>query len=183
MRRFLILFLITGFLFSCGSESETTHEADEAVLADGEFIEFDGFVGGIFEIEVVGVTYADSESYYTAEMAAMPGKLEEAGYVGYDFEFDAEVGFDDLWNNMTVYISPTEKQGYQGRSEVNREGAFSITLPSEAADSYYKVKSNKRINVILTKDTEVKKICFNSLQLINQYHLVSLKNQLSCLSL
>ena len=161
MRNLLTKILFMSFIISCGAQSENSENDDAASLNSTDFIEFAGFVGGVFEIEVDGINYADSETYYTEEMNKLPEKLEQAGYVGYEFELDAEVGFEDLWNSMTVYISPTDKQGFQGRSEVNREGAFAITLPAEANDQYYKVKANKRINLILTKGDEVKKTCFN----------------------
>ena len=161
-----IILLVSSLLWvACGSgekdEVGSEYQSAEEATAGGNHLKFSGYVGGVFEIEVDGVVYPDLESFYTRELETLPGKLKDAGYEDYDFRLDAEIGFDDLWSGMTVYISPTENRGYQGRSSVKRDGSFSISLPPDAIDQSYKIRGNKRINLILTKGKQHKVICFN----------------------
>ena len=123
-------------------------------------LSFKGYVGGIFGIRVNDVDYEDMEDFYTQELAELPAKVAEAGYEGYDIRFNANVGFKDLWKGMDIYIAPVEKRGYQGKALVGSDGSFTVTLPPDATDNSYQIRANKRISVILRKETSVT-LCYN----------------------
>jgi hypothetical protein len=125
-------------------------------------VEFKGFVGGAFPITVDGVGYEDSEDFFTAEVSRLPQKVAAAGFDNtWLVTFEAALGFRDLRNDMMVYIAPMEKKGYQGEASVEPKGSFSVTLPKEAGDAYYQVRAVKRIAVVLTRESEVKRFCYN----------------------
>ena len=140
---------------------EVIYEEDAVSGTEGT-VTFRGYVGGLFEVVVDGKTYADIEDFYTQELAALPEKVRQAGFSSdYKITFAAETGFSDLWNQMTVYISPTASRGFQGISKPDRDGAFAISLPAVADGGDYKVRANKRISIILENDEESISICYN----------------------
>ena len=123
---------------------------------------FTGYVLNAFDVKVDGQSYTDLEDYFTKEVTRLPSRLKEAGYSSNDrATFEAQIGFRDLWTNMDVYVSPTGKQGYQGTGQVGNDGKFSVTLPAAAVDSTYRVRSNKRIRVVITKDGAQHNVCYN----------------------
>jgi hypothetical protein len=115
-----------------------------------------------FGVTVNGQPYADLEAFYTEQLASLPKLAQGAGYdSSYQTTFVANVGFSDLWTNMTVYIAPTGNRGYQGTSQVDANGKFSVDLPKDAVDSNYQVRANKRIGVIISKGSEIHNLCYN----------------------
>lgn len=135
--------------------SDTSSNSDNALA-------FTGYILNAFNVTVDGEAYADLEDFYTKEIARLPEKAKDAGYdESYKVEFDAQIGFKDLWLNMQVFLAPEEKQGFQGSARVDSNGKFSVSLPDEALDTTYRVRANKRISVVISKDGEVHKSCYN----------------------
>jgi hypothetical protein len=123
---------------------------------------FTGYVLNAFNVTVDGEEYADLEDFYTNEIARLPEKAKDAGFdETYKVRFDAQLGFQDLWLNMQVYLAPEEKQGFQGSARVDSNGKFSVELPNEAIDATYRVRANKRISVVISKEGETHKTCYN----------------------
>jgi hypothetical protein len=165
---------LTVMLTSCGTENDKTDQkstdgarpastAEKAPAKDDSVsLQFKGYVGGAFPITVDGISYEDSEDFYTRELQNLPEKIRKAGYdKSWKWSFDAVVGFQDLRTNMMVYIAPQEKKGYQGEAPVSYAGGFEIALPQEASDANYMVRAVKRVNVILERGADVVKICYN----------------------
>ncbi len=148
---------------ACGQGVEPKSTESAVVLSDTKVTpEFRGFVAKAFELEVDGETYLDMEDFYTKELARLPAKVRDAGYdPEYDVQFDAQLGLSDLWLGMTVYMSTAASSGYLGETEVMSDGQFSVALPVDAVNDIYRVRANKRINVILTRGSEKRKICYN----------------------
>ena len=148
---------------SCGSFPRSADSAKGSdSSAQATTATFQGFVNSAFELTVDGAKYNDMEDFYTQELKRLPAKVTAAGYdSSWRATFDAQVGMNDLWQNMTVYISPVANRGYQGEGSVGQAGGFSITLPPTALDSEYRVRAIKRIGVLLTKDEEKVRICYN----------------------
>ena len=148
----LLLPLVSVGVLACGSEVvPTVAELYTAAYigSDGDYEVFKGYIGGMFEITVDGVSYEDSESWYNAEMEKIPARLEAAGYEGDNFDFQAEVGLDDFWNKTKVNVASTSKTGFQGSSTVTpADGSFEIRLPSNSFGNY-QIKSVKRLNLVL----------------------------------
>lgn len=119
-----------------------------------------GNVVGEFAVQVDGKPYADLEAYWTAEQDGLAAQVAAAGYPGYQARLDAQIGFQDLYEDMTVYVQSTGPRGYAGRTTVAVDGTWSLTLPADAADSYA-IRANKRIGVTLTKGQTTKQICYN----------------------
>lgn len=162
-RIFFLCMKAVIFTVSCGSFPRTddsgkgTDSSSQTTNAT-----FQGFVNSAFELTVDGIKYNDLEDFYTQELKSLPAKVIAAGYdSSWRSTFDAQVGMNDLWQNMTVYISPVANRGYQGEGSVGKAGGFSITLPPTALDSEYRVRAIKRIGVVLTKDEEKIRICYN----------------------
>ena len=131
-------------------------------FATKDSTEFQGYVTSAFEVTVDGDVYRDMEDFYTAELARLPAKVERAGYDdSWQAEFDAQIGLSDLWHNMRIFIAPVEGQGYQSEAWASQAGSFRVRLPLNAVGHQYKVRANKRINVILTRGDETVKICYN----------------------
>ena len=153
------------FKKSSGPDSIPTIEnnhPDQTNLNQTDKIEFTGYVANAFEVSVDGNVYSDLEDFYTEELARLPQKVQEAGYGDtYEINFDAKIGFEDLWQGMIVYIGAVSDRGYQGTGRVTRGGEFAIEMPKRAIEEVYKVRANKRINVILTSESEIINICYN----------------------
>ena len=65
----LILPLVSLGFISCGAEIiPAVADIYVYVGTDGDSEVFRGYIGGMFEITVDGVSYEDSESWYNAEM-------------------------------------------------------------------------------------------------------------------
>jgi len=123
---------------------------------------FSGAVGGAFEVTVDGAPYNDMEDFYTQELKRLPDKVQKAGYdASWTARFDAQIGLSDLWRGMTVYIAPLDPTGFQTVAQVGDDGRFAVTLPAAAIDHDYKVRANKRIDIVLTRGGDEVKICYN----------------------
>lgn len=146
---------------SSSSDSSTQIGPDYTTSYEGPTLGFSGYVASAFSLSVDGVDYFDMEDFYTTELANLPDKVAAAGYEGYEVQFDAQIGLSDLWHNMAVYVAPEQDTGYQGSAYVEQSGQFTVDLPVEADGSFYKVRANKRINVILRRDSEVLTFCYN----------------------
>jgi hypothetical protein len=161
-------------LLGCGAsdnnenEPETTYASDpgqpgnELEGNQDEVFAFQGFVVNAFSVTVDGQEYPDMETFYTEELGRLPEKVTAAGYDGgYDVDFRAQIGFRDLWQGMTVYIAADQSAGYQGEAQVAHGGEFSIDLPKDAQGATYRVRANKRIQLVLTKTNDIVTLCYN----------------------
>ena len=181
-----ILLALALFTFSCEEEDTDSAEncyaepsgqivcsdssaANSSYLGSQDDHElFLGYIGGAFEIVVDGVEYEDTEEYYTHEMIALEDKLAEAGYPGVAYEFDAEVGFSDFWRNTSVNIQSVGNVGFQDKATVDpSNGSFEMKLPLGAFGDY-KIKSIKRIGVILETG---ERFCYNLKGIEDSYEL------------
>lgn len=143
------------------SRDRTTNEARSTDSSSAQ-ANFQGFIPSAFEVSVDGNTYLDLEDFYTQELSRLPERVKNAGYTeDYEISFDAEIGFADLWTEMTVYIVSDTDRGYFGKGQVSADGSFSIKLPEEKSAGSYKVRANKRIGIELKNDSEIIKICYN----------------------
>ena len=159
-------FFLSFILISCGSDdSSSNHDSlssDNDAPVDGDTVVFYGYIPSAFEVVVDGEPYFDLEDFYTKELLRLPKKVKDAGYSDvYRITFDAEIGFSDLWNDMTVYVVSAETRGYLGESKVSNAGQFEIEFPPEADNANYKIRANKRINVILSSSEEIISLCYN----------------------
>jgi hypothetical protein len=140
---------------SVQSTNTTPEPSPAAEGDDANALAFTGYVLNAFNVTVDGEAYADLEDFYTKEVSRLPEKAKEAGFdETYTVEFD-------LWLNMQVYLAPEEKQGFQGSAQIDSNGKFAISLPEEALDRTYRVRANKRISVVISKDSEIHKSCYN----------------------
>lgn len=125
-------------------------------------VNFEGYVQSAFEVNVDGTPYPDIEAFYTAESARLGERVLAAGYdASWEARFDAQVGLADLWREMTVYLAPLNDTGYQAQTTVRENGRFATTLPANAVEHEYRVRANKRIAIVLTREDETIKICYN----------------------
>jgi hypothetical protein len=169
----LVLLLLVTLFNACGDgETEADLAAKEEGAAEdgsgeqlssaGSEHRFTGYVVNAFEVTVDGVPYRDLETFYTEELARLPAKVQAAGYgPEYRVRFEAEIGFKDLFQNMDVYITSEGDRGYQGQGQVMVDGRFEISFPESIVGDIFKVRANKRISVLLSREGETKKICYN----------------------
>lgn len=136
--------------------------ASVEVSPKGDMVEASGYVVSAFSVTVDGKSYGDLEDFYTQELNRLPERMKAAGFDDtYTFEFDAKVGFEDLWHNMTVYILAAGKNGYQARTYVNDQGGFKTYLPLSQSDAEYHVRANKRIGIRAKSGSDVRLFCYN----------------------
>ena len=161
-------YILSLLFFGCGTlpskEGKESSGQPNGIPKSGSASEtsFKGFVNSAFELTVDDEKYNDMEDFYTKELGRLPNKVAAAGYdSSWRTTFDAQVGMNDLWQDMKVFISPVTNRGYQGEASVGKAGSFSITLPPSALDSEYRVRAVKRISVVLTKENENLRICYN----------------------
>ena len=126
-------------------------------------IKIDGSIASAFAVTVDGHQYQDSEDFYSQKLVELEAEATKAGYAGYQLSFNAQLGLDDLKNDMTVYVQAQGGQGYAGQTQVQQDGTFEIEFPNKASGAVYDVKANKRIGVVLTSDDGSKVVtwCFN----------------------
>lgn len=142
--------------------SSPTYDYDYDALPTSDTIKASGFVVSAFEVTVDGQPYSDLEDFYTRETAKLPERMKAAGYdESYSFQFEAQVGFEDLWRNMTVYLLAEGKTGYAAKTFVDDQGGFKTFIPESEKDKQYRVRAVKRINLLVTKGAERKMFCYN----------------------
>lgn len=169
MNKFLHV-ILSMLLCSCGQlpddKSQVDCEKDASNQACSEekqvgLVSISGSISGAFDVIVDGEHYNDIEAYYSAEIERLGERVSEAGYEDYSSELDAKLGFKDLTRDMMVYLSPANGRGTAAKAYVNYDDSFFFRLPSMTADGTYRLKAVKRISIVLTKDDEIKKFCFN----------------------
>lgn len=145
-----------------GQDTPAGPAADDGAVENLQPVTLRGYVASAFEIEVDGTQYLDSEDFYTSQIEKLEGEVVEAGYDGYTIKFDARIGLDDLKQGMKVYISSVEDRGFAGDTQVSDRGIFSMFIPASGSTALYRVRTNKRVNVLLTgPDGEKVKWCYN----------------------
>lgn len=122
-----------------------------------------GYVVSAFDMTVDDKQYLDSEDFYTQQLGRIEDEAREGGYEGYTIKFDAQIGLDDLKRGMKVYVVSTQDQGYAADTKINEKGRFQMSIPAEGVEDTYKIRTNKRVNVILTSEDkkDVVKWCYN----------------------
>jgi hypothetical protein len=173
MKRVLALFALTSVLQSCGvaignnrpkNRDGDEMEARAKAIRDEMFrpeVVVSGSVVSAFPVTVDGMPYPDLENFYTQELKRLPEKVRAAGFDdSYKVEFNANVGFTDLWNGMSVFVLANGKTGAQAMTYVNGDGSFKTYL-EPGSENNFKVRAVKRISIILTKEKETKQICYN----------------------
>jgi hypothetical protein len=121
----------------------------------------EGSLTSAFQMTVDGVAYQDSEDFYSTEVLRLPDKAAAAGFAGWQARFEAVLGFSDLARGMTVYVAPVGKTGHSGSASVSMDGKFRVEIPFDGKDSNYNVRAVKRVNIVLSKDNEVRRFCYN----------------------
>jgi hypothetical protein len=160
-------------LLGCGNEfvfkTETASPQEAFVPKDPstirlpglDKISIEGAIVSAFEITVDGVRYQDSEDFYSQEVTRLPEKAAVAGFPDWEARFEAILGFADLARGMTVYVAPTGNAGYTGSASVSADGQFRIELPADGKWASYNIRAVKRVNVLLTKEKETRRFCYN----------------------
>lgn len=122
-----------------------------------------GYVVSAFDLRVNGKSYADSEDFYTQEMASLTQQVASAGYAGYKMTFDGQLGLDDLKYGMNVYVAAEGNTGYAGDTKVDSNGRFMLGIPDGSGDETFRIRANKRVSVILTSPDHAKTVtwCYN----------------------
>jgi len=121
-----------------------------------------GYVLNAFEVTVDGESYVDLEDFYTRELPRLGERVRDAGFdESWEVSFAADVGFSDLWSNMTVYVATTEDRGFQARTWVDSAGGFSAEFPAEARTNTFRIRAIKRLRLLLQKDDEQRIVCYN----------------------
>ena len=127
-----------------------------------EFSLLEGYVSGAFAVTVDGVPYDDMEDFYTVERQNLPARVARSGYdATWNVRLDAAIGFQDLWHDMIIYMSPLAGSGFQGQARVGENGYFALKVPARGRDHDYRVRANKRIGIVLTRGEETRRICYN----------------------
>ncbi|RZA27026.1 MAG: hypothetical protein EOP10_01645 [Proteobacteria bacterium] len=143
-----------------GAEPDSTVTSEPTTTTAATKASLRGFVANAFEVTVDGEAFADLEAFYTAEILKLPVKVKAAGYDDVkSVRFEAQIGFQDLFQGMEVYALATGKTGYQGTGRIATDGSFSLSFPEHSAT--YRIRANKRIRVILQKAGSTINICYN----------------------
>lgn len=164
--RIIAITILTGAFAStsCSVGSEQKEEnqiSSEDSDHDGSLFELKGSITSAFDVTVDGADYPDLETFYTEEVGRLPEKVAEQGYEGWDAKFDAKIGFTDLYSGMKLFAQSTSGRGYQAQGNTKSDGNFIINMPADAEGDTFKVRGVKRISILLSKDGETKKFCYN----------------------
>jgi hypothetical protein len=117
-----------------------------------------GSVTSAFEVVVNGVEYPDLEAFYSEEVLRLREYAKQNGIAA---ELEAVMGMDDFHQKMTIFVSSSDKRGYQSKASSNSDGSFEVSFPIEAKNDTFKLKANKRIAVTLIENNKRNKICYN----------------------
>lgn len=122
-----------------------------------------GYIVSAFDMDVNGRRYADSEDFYTQQLGELESEMEAAGYAGYSLSLSGELGLDDLKYGMDVYVVAHGKTGFAGDTSVNENGRFMLGIPDGSGDEVFRIRTNKRVSVILTSSDkrDVVRWCYN----------------------
>lgn len=148
-------------LASSSDQSNQQAKSKEGPSKAGGYLE--GYVASAFQMTVDGNTYADSEAFYTHQLDTLATQVAEQGYDGYSMEFDAQIGLNDLKYGMQVYVVAEGGSGFAGDTRVNESGRFSMAIPDGEGAHVFKVRTNKRVAVLLTSPDKKEKVqmCYN----------------------
>lgn len=145
-----------GFQFSAGQLEDKVDEAISAVS------HLKGSAQYAFNLSVDGQEFTDIEDYYTQQVDLLQSKVLEAGYDVDRVEFAGKLGFSDFIKDMSVFV--VSSANTQGKGVVDSQGNFSISVPNpnQLPLVTFKVRAQKRVQLILIKNEMVsKKLCYN----------------------
>jgi hypothetical protein len=167
MKKHLLFLFSILFFVGCGSAlddqksdlSKDESQQDTSSTVSDKATRINGYVSPI-NIMVDGVSYVDSEDFYTQEVDRLAEKVREQ-YPEHKLYFDAEVGLRDLKRDLSVFLVATN-EGLADETVVNGKGQFSFELPSKSdLKQTYLLRAYKRIGLRLQKDKETISWCYN----------------------
>jgi len=123
--------------------------------------DFRGYVSPL-NISVDNIMYADSEDFYTQEMARLNAEVAKT-YPKYKLTFKGDIGLREFKRNLAVFLVATDDVGLALETSVDSEGSFYFGLPESIdQDAFYTVRASKRISMYLVSDSgDTKTWCYN----------------------
>jgi len=165
-----LLIILAVILSGCGADTALKNASDAAndpnnpasnnAVSAVNTIAITGYISPM-NISVDGITYTDSEEFYTEELAKLQDKVQQQ-YPGYTLTFDAQVGLQDFTQGFAVYMVSNSGEGVANQTSVDGNGEFIFNIPSTTdLKQSYLLRAYKRIGLKLQEDTSVITWCYN----------------------
>ena len=147
---FLAVAIAVGFT-SCGALEKDSESKDDAIEV-GDEIEFSGFVQRAFSIKVEGVSFNDSEHFYTRFIPdlIMANEDYKEALSGAEIEIEGEYGLERFGSNVSVFMSSEAADGHLFQSKTDNQGKFTVKVEAAAQDDSYKARVVLRIGLQIT---------------------------------
>ena len=123
---------------------------------------FSGFVQRAFTIKVNGVSFNDSEHFYTRFIPDLIlSNKEYASLKDSSIEVDGEYGLEKFGGNTAVFMSSVGANGHLFQARTDDQGKFSVAVEPKALDETYKARLVIRIGLRITNpDKTTEKFCY-----------------------
>jgi len=132
------------------TQKEEAEQADEeSLLKSKDPIFLRGYLSSSFAISVDGISFEDSEDFYSAQLDKLEAEKIENGFADYELTLSGRLGLSDLKYGMTVYAESAGEAGFGKETVVVADGTFEVKFPAQASGETFQIRANKRLGVIL----------------------------------
>lgn len=166
MKTLLNATIFTMALTACGDYELTNKNQDaelEAALAPGSKIEFSGYVQRAFEITVEGVTFNDTEDFYTNfvdDLILSDDRYAEA-LADAEITIEGEYSVEKFGSSSRVFMSSQQGDGHIYESTTNNQAKFTIEVDVSATDEVFKARVINRIGLnVAYEDGTEERFCY-----------------------
>ena len=152
------ILLLTLALFACGPDSKKSDEESAAL----QTVNFSGFVQRAFTLKVEGVSFNDSEHFYTRFIPDLvmtnPTYKDVLGKS--EITIEGEYGLERFAANSSVFIASMAATGHLFQAITDSQGKFTVGVKPDALDETFKARIVVRIGLLIKNGSDSLHYCY-----------------------
>ena len=152
------ILLLTLALFACGPDSKKSDEESAAL----QTVNFSGFVQRAFTLKVEGVSFNDSEHFYTRFISDLvmtnPTYKDVLGKS--EITIEGEYGLERFAANSSVFIASMAATGHLFQAITDSQGKFTVGVKPDALDETFKARIVVRIGLLIKNGSDSLHYCY-----------------------
>lgn len=145
------IYLIASIILAaCGTQDSEDKGSSTEYSASNPII-FKGFVQRAFPITVEGVSFNDSEHFYTRFIDDLIYSNQEyaTALEGAKIEIEGEYGVTRFGSDASVFLSSEQNEGHIFQSRTASNAEFKVEVVSESLDESFKARVIIRIGLVI----------------------------------
>ena len=152
------ILLLTLALFACGPDSKKSDVQSEVPQS----VDFSGFVQRAFTLKVEGVSFNDSEHFYTRFIPdlIMTNPTYKDALGKSEITIEGEYGLERFAADSSVFVASMAATGHLFQARTDSQGKFTVGVKPDALDETFKARIVVRIGLLIKSGTDSLHYCY-----------------------